>query len=155
YIATSNFINVTGAILASVVFYGMDFAAEKTGIAPALTPRESIVGQITDEPEYKHGRPAKLVIDGLEYAASRDQVLEIRAGFGTSRGLGDRVVDDVYQVGATTVHRSPPEGEPAKPKYDKRGLPRLLFLSAAVMTLVTLLLLWRQLPSLWQRTWLW
>src|SRR5262249_26435098 len=54
-----------------------------------------------------------------------------------------------------TVHRFQPEAEPARPKYDKRGLPRLLFLSAAVMTLVTLTILWWQLPGLWQRTWLW
>ncbi len=40
-IATSNFINVTGAILASLVFFGMDWAARKTGLAPEL-PQEDV-----------------------------------------------------------------------------------------------------------------
>ena len=35
-VATSNFINVTGAILASVVFFTMDWTARHTGIAPPL-----------------------------------------------------------------------------------------------------------------------
>jgi MFS family permease len=154
-IATSNFINVTGAILASLVFFGMDLAARKTGVAPELTPRERITGVLTQAPEYDHGRPARLVIDGREFAAAKGQVLEVSAGFGASLQEGDQVVNDVYQVGDTSVNCFTRAGQEAEPYFDKRGMPRLLFLSAAVMTLLTLLLLWRQLPDLLLRTWLW
>jgi MFS family permease len=154
-IATSNFINVTGAILASLVFFGMDFAAKRIGLAPELTPLETITGTLTEEPEFVHGRPARLVIDGREFAKLQGQQLEIRAGFGEQLGIGDRVVNDIYQIGNTRVNRFRPEDRLAEPKHDKRGMPRLLFLSAAAMTLLTLLLLWGQLPDLWLRTWLW
>ncbi len=81
-IATSNVINVTGAILASLVFFGINWATEGTSFAPRIQTEPEIV-------------------------------------------------------------------------YDKHRLPVLLFLSAAAMTLFTLLLLWIQLPSLFYRTLLW
>ncbi len=154
-IATSNFINVTGAILASVVFFGMGFAAKKFGIAPELSPKESIVGELTEAPKYEYGRPARFVIDGKEFAAAKGHVLEFLAGFGDSLEKGDRVVNDVFQVGDTEVNRFRLEKKPAEPYFDRRSMPELLFFSAAVMTFVTLMMLWLQLPDLFKRTLLW
>jgi hypothetical protein len=68
---------------------------------------------------------------------------------------GDRVVENVYEVGAVRHHSLRREGEPQKAAYDKRPLPRLLFATAGAMTLFTLMLLWRQLPDLFLRTLLW
>jgi MFS family permease len=155
-IATSNFINVTGAILASLVFYGIGFAAEKTGIAPVLTPRElPIEGALTENPKYHHGRVSKVVIDDKEYATGDRQVLNVLTQLGRSLEKGDQVVVEVYQVGETTVYNIRRADQQARPFHDQRGMPRLLFVSAAAMTLVTLLLLWWQLPDLGYRTWLW
>jgi MFS family permease len=76
-IATSNFINVTGAIAASVLFYVLVQVAHVTGIAPRVeqtdphvetVPTEKGVkeitcqGELVDEPEYKDGRPVFLKI---------------------------------------------------------------------------------------------
>ena len=41
-IATSNFVNVTGAIAASLLFFVVVFAAQRTGLAPAVTDRQAV-----------------------------------------------------------------------------------------------------------------
>jgi len=256
-IATSNFINVTGAIIASLVFYGIDLAARKTGFAPELEQRDFIQGQLAENPLYRDGRPVEVVIDGRvtfrARARDRHQVVAIeldsnldplkdglkkgdrviisthdrgdvryhsirKAGetthlpdqrdflegtlaadpdfqdgrpvqvvingrvtlrarprpgrrpiaiemdddldpFKESLRTGDQVTASVYSRGESRneqrhlyIRRA---NEPQRPQYDKHNLPRLLFLSAGLMTLVTLLVLWMQLPGLFYRTLLW
>src|SRR5579884_3157154 len=56
-IATSNFINVTGAIIASVMFYLLVSAAHLTGITPTIGPTTQIEGVLVQDPEYREGRP--------------------------------------------------------------------------------------------------
>ena len=56
-IATSNFINVTGAILASLLFFAVVFAAQRSGLVPEVTERpELAVGTLTAVETF-HGRP--------------------------------------------------------------------------------------------------
>src|SRR5438552_2739880 len=43
-IATSNFINVAGAIAASVVFFSMDWTAKQVGLAPRVEQRDHVAG---------------------------------------------------------------------------------------------------------------
>ncbi len=63
-IATSNFINVTGATAATLLFYVLVFGAQRVGLAPPageLTDRVA-VGPLLEDPEYVHGRPHRFVI---------------------------------------------------------------------------------------------
>jgi MFS family permease len=155
-IATSNFINVTGAIVASLVFFCMSFVAEQTGLAPALPQSgDEVRGALREDPEYVKGRPHRVDIGG--------RVVEARpegphpALLKVERGLqaGDEVVERTYSLGDVTYHRVQSAASAPRPVYNNQGVPRLLFLSAGFMTLFTLLLLWRQLPDLFLRTLVW
>jgi MFS family permease len=165
-IATSNFINVTGAIVAAVVFFGMDHAARLTGVAPVCPQEEVATGKLTADPQFLHGRPHKIEIDGRTVeGGERVEISLIRPE--SARGVlsrwfsadrlkaGDEVTETVFTRGGVTTHRFRPAETPEVPAYDKRGLPRLLYLSAAAMTLLTLLVLCRLLPDLFLRTRLW
>jgi MFS family permease len=165
-IATSNFINVTGAIIASVLFFLLVSAAHVTGITPKVEQRAQFEGELTEDPVYNEGKPVRLVI-----ASDRVRVIEARTNgkghraidvepelidvFGRGLRVGDRVIDRTYRLGSVTYHRIRRADQDAKPFYDESGLPRLLFLGAGLLTLVTLLLLWRQLPDLFVRTAIW
>jgi MFS family permease len=176
-IATSNLINVTGAIVASLVFYGMDRAATWLEIAPKLEQRPRFEGVLVEDPVYEHGRLTRMVLnDGKRdrVVAARDDVpagrraahvVEYEVGlldaFKEPLARGDSVIETVYEindvpgVGKVRYHRFRRSDEPERPAYDKRGVPELLFLSAGAMTLLTLLLLWREMPDLFLRTRLW
>ena len=56
-IATSNFVNVTGAILASLLFFGVVFTAQRTGLTPRVDGRVEVAkGELTKLELYR-GRP--------------------------------------------------------------------------------------------------
>jgi MFS family permease len=55
-IATSNFVNVTGAIAASLLFFVLVFAVERLGIAPLAEQQDKFEGELT-KLIYRHGRP--------------------------------------------------------------------------------------------------
>jgi MFS family permease len=165
-IATSNFINVTGAIVASVVFFGMEHAARLTVLAPVCPQEQVATAKLTADPQYVHGRPHKVEIDGRTVeegpgtAISLIQPQSARGVIskwfsGERLKAGDEVTETVFKRGDVTTHRFRPAGTPEVPAYDKRGLPRLLYLSAAAMTVFTLLVLLRLLPDLFLRTRLW
>lgn len=250
-IATSNFINVTGAIVASLVFFGIDWTARKTGFARELDQRDIIEGKLAADPRIKDGRPVEVVIDGRrtfqapaidvdddtlevprEVLKKGDVVIVSSRQSGEKRKLllrrvaptrpsgkyeypegtlaedpvfkdgelvkvviesfhipvrararegrrpediemddddldpfkesikkGSEVIVSVYSTGSKPEdvrHQYVREkGSPQRPQFDKRRLPSLLFLSAGAMTLVTLLILWGQLPDLFYRTVLW
>ncbi len=172
-IATSNFINVTGATAATLLFYVLVFGAQRVGIAP---PAESVtdrvaVGELVEKPEYDHGRPVRFVIstsDGervvtakakgrgkrtVETAIETDD--DLIDAFGLPLKKGDRVIESTYRLGKAKHHRLRREGQDMKPVYNNSGLPRLLFLGAGLMTLFTLLLLRWQMPDLFLRTLIW
>jgi MFS family permease len=151
-IATSNFINVTGAILAALVFFSMDRAAILTGIAPKCEQQSFEPATLMAPPVFEHGRPQKVEIG--ERVVETGRGVRIRP-WDEELQAGDSVVESTFQLGTETVHAFRKVGTPEKPAYDKRRLPRLLYLSAAAMTLFTLILLWRQLPDLFLRTLLW
>jgi MFS family permease len=166
-IATSNFINVTGAIVASVMFFLMVGAAHLTGITPRVPPGTEIEGELVEQPEYKAGKPVRLVIqsdDGKRVIRAKmgnghpreiDVEPELIDVFGGGLRAGDRVIDRSFRLESVTYHRIRRADQEAKPFYDESGLPRLLFFGAASLTLLTLLMLWRQLPDLFLRTLIW
>jgi MFS family permease len=165
-IATSNFINVTGAIAASLVFFGMEHAARLTGLAPECPQQAVATGTLTADPEYRHGRPHSVEVDGRtveEGEGVRLSLIQPESArrfwskwfSGERLKKGDEVTETVFTRGGVTTYRFRPAGTPEVPAFDKRGMPRLLYLSAAAMTVFTLLVLWLLLPDLFLRTRLW
>jgi MFS family permease len=185
-VATSNFINVAGAIAASLVFFAMGWAAKQAGLAVEAPQYDRVEGVLAEDPVYHEGRLSRFVIadpiilreedagNGQFLDADGRRVIERREGrrwlhqvAGADIGTvwidalkerpraGEQVVESTYVIGGVMHHRLRRSDEPQKPAYDQRGLPVLLFVSAAGMTLLTLLLLWREMPGLFLRTLLW
>jgi MFS family permease len=166
-IATSNFINVTGAIISSVLFFLLVGAAHLTGITPTIEPSDKVEGELVEDPQYKEGKPVRIVLrteDGQRTITAKtknghsreiDVETELIDVFGRGLQAGDRVMDRSYHLADVTYHRIRRVEQAPKPFYDESGLPRLLFLGAASLTLLTLLLLWRQMPDLFLRTLIW
>ena len=155
-IATSNLINVTGAILASLVFFGMDFTARRIGLAPQLEQRDILTGRLEGPVQYREGRPSRVTVR----TADGDEVIEANAtvlidAIRESLPATTEVIVSTYQRGGMKRFVIRRAERPQLPRFDKHNMPRLLFLSAGGMTLMTLLLLWWQLPDLFRRTWLW
>jgi MFS family permease len=166
-IATSNFINVTGAIIASVLFFLLVGAAHLSGITPTIKPAGEIEGELVEDPKYEEGKPVHIVLQtdtgrrDIKAQAKNGRSREIDVEpelidiFGRGLKAGDRVIDRRYRLESVTYHRIRRADQEPKPFYDESGLPRLLFLGAASLTLLTLLLLWRQMPDLFLRTLIW
>lgn len=155
-IATSNFINITGAIAASLVFAAIDWTAVRTGFAPPLPEVGApMTGYLMEDPEYEHGHPARVILDGevLQANEKGPQYTLLRLAQGLEQGM--LVTARFYREGNVRYIRIQPEDAPPIPVYNKQRLPSLLFLSAGGMTLLTLGLLWYFLPDLFQRTRIW
>src|SRR5262249_19872442 len=62
-IATSNFINVTGAIVSSVLFFLLVSAAHVSGITPRIEQKDRFEGRLQGDPVYVDGKPVRVVIE--------------------------------------------------------------------------------------------
>jgi 1-acyl-sn-glycerol-3-phosphate acyltransferase len=180
-IATSNFINVTGAILASVFFASVVWVAHRSGLTPELTQQDDFArGTLVGEIEYENGRP---IFFEVKSAGPDGKIISVGRHRDEDRGVledhdADRIAvsDDVIQVGrglspGTEVivstfelpvgdgfvrnYRLRAANRPLTPVYNNDGMPRLLFIGASMMTLGMLLLLCRQLPDFFIRSLLW
>jgi MFS family permease len=177
-IATSNFINVTGAIAASALFFFLVFLAKKVEFVEKVEQQDAVlIGKLTML-DLEHGRPVYFEVEeegsrqtehgGYKLdpdaapASVWDQILgrnhhkpgERVAVIHVVRGLdvGEAVVVSrytIHDVEHLTIRR---QGEALKPAYDLRRLPRFLFIGAGLMTLATLLVLWWRLPDLLTRS---
>ncbi len=162
-IATSNFINVTGAIVSSLLFFLLVAAAHVSGITPTVPLAGQFEGELSEDPVYEEGKPVRVVIDSDHLIRARhgknpreiNVETELIDVFGRKLQAGDAVIERKYRLGSVTYHRIRRADQEAKPFYDESGLPRLLFLGAASLTLLTLLLLWRQMPDLFLRMLVW
>jgi MFS family permease len=166
-IATSNFINVTGAMVASLVFYLLFLFATHTGIAPQVQPDGTpFIGTLSENPEENLGhQPVRVKIGDREIRASEEgeekkpRIIQVGDNdlLDLGKGLkkGDEVVETKYRIGNVRVHHIRRTDQPEPPVYDKRGLPKLLLVAAACMTLLTLVLVRRELPDIYLRTRLW
>ncbi len=81
-IATSNFINVTGAIIASVLFFLLVSAAHLTGITPKVGQSSEFEGELAEDPRYEEGKPVRIVIRG-----DRVRTIEAKANNGRRREI--------------------------------------------------------------------
>ncbi len=153
WVATSNFLNVTGAIAATVLFWLMSQGAILSGLAPRLPTQDVLTGALgAVTPERARDRPRSVQVGGQTLEAGPSDLIDpVRA----SLKQGQMVTVAKYTLARTTHYHLRPRGEMQRPFYDQRELPSLLFLSVAVMTLLTYFALRSQLPDLMLRTLLW
>lgn len=177
-IATSNFINVTGAILASLLFFGVVFVVQKTGLVPEVKNRPELARGTLSYIKPFHGRPVYFEVTepSGEVKKFGDKPPDVEKPFsprslfrrvlGLSRRLhqepganeivdidkrvkeGSRVIVTEYDLATVQHFDVRPEGSPLDPDYDQRLLPRFLFMGAAGLTLITLLVLIKPLRQL-------
>ncbi|MBI1831197.1 MAG: MFS transporter [Planctomycetes bacterium] len=199
-VATSNFINVTGAIAASLLFFALVQLGQRTNITPEIAVTDKVAeGKILEVKyvQHKHGKIESVAIktakDGIvrfeaaskwvgadgkdkrEKAEAEDAFFE---QFGTHEGVfeethavefadnyfdvlgntlkeGDSVIVSGHELRKIRHYRIRMADQPLEPVYDKEGLPRYLFLGAALMTLAILFLLWWKLPDFFVRSLFW
>ena len=175
-VATSNFINVTGAILASGLFFCLVWLSQVTGITPQVDVEDRLtVGEIEKPVELtKKGSIRRIDIeldngkeviyrsrtakpDPLREPAKDNgeqpifRVIEFDEHFfdllGGTPQVGDRVIVSRYKIRDHREHfLIRLEDREPRKVYDTEFLPSYLFLGAAVMTLGILVLLWRSCP---------
>jgi MFS family permease len=157
-IATSNFVNVTGAIASSLLFFGVVTVAQKTGLAPKMDQRQQLgSGELTtltyhrgrpvyfemttdDGKEFTSGEPPeelkpltlREIVDDVIGRSKPETVIEVANGV----GVDSRVSVTRFDLDGVPHYELTKEGWPPSPDYDNKRLPALLFLGAAVMTLL-------------------
>lgn len=174
-IATSNFINVTGAIVASSLFFFLVFLAKKVEFIEKVPQEDGYAtGELT-KLELERGRPVYFEVtqDGREISGGRalqpdappPNVFDQIFGGGKPKdgsaafvihvdrgiGVGNPVIVSRYVLRGVEHLDIREQGEGLKPAYDAQHLPRFLFIGAGVMTLLTLLVLWWRMPDLPRR----
>jgi 1-acyl-sn-glycerol-3-phosphate acyltransferase len=183
-IATSNFINVTGAIVASLFFFGVVGLAHWLQLTPRIEQQDHFAeGTLLKEIELRNGRPSffkivtqdkppRIVSVGqprspsvieddpeMEVETTRISVDEddIQVGRGLKPGMDVIVSTYTMQLdGHPVVHyRLRAANLSLRPVFDNKGMPRFLFMGGSMMTLVVLLILCRMLPDFFIRTILW
>jgi hypothetical protein len=166
-IASSNFINVTGAITASLLFAALVWVAKSTEFIPTASETDRIAEGELLQKELIRGRAVYVLVGDVAfghkptYAEQHENVLEHlfaatpaksrpEIHIGRTVDVGDSVVVSHYQVAGVDHYALRLADEEPKSHYDARGLPRFLFLGAGLMTLGVLLVLWwrvRDLPA--------
>jgi MFS family permease len=183
-VATSNFVNVTGAIAASILFFLLVKGTQLTGIAAPIEPTDRIAVGVLNRLKQERGRVTGIIVkedDGeivkiktrppfnenwldvlLEAQADEDAgVKRIEMDDGLLElltgglGKGDRVIVSKYTLRGVDHYLVRAEGQPLRPVFDYEQLPRYLFIGAALMTLGILVLLTRKLPDFFVRTFFW
>jgi MFS family permease len=172
-LATSNFVNVIGAIGASVLFKGLVLLAALVGITQSVQPVLVARGSLTKLDSYS--RPSSFEVlceDGSTFEKSSKQEPNHRGPVdrriieaeGDIQPATDEQEGSDVIVGRYTIMRQghpveyfkiQPADDPLEPVHNKEPLTRALFLGAALMTFGILLLLCRLLPDFFVRTLLW
>jgi MFS family permease len=171
-IATSNFINVVGAIASSALFWLVVTFAQKGGLAPEVKDRQVLgAGQLTAI-DYRHGRPAffhvtdgegkelapdvelepekprtvQEIIDDVIGREKKDAVIEVNKKV----KVGDRVAVTRFDLDGVPHYELSPEGKGPSADYDNKRLPVYLFLGAAAMTVLIAVALGRPMLQVQQ-----
>jgi MFS family permease len=107
-IATSNFVNVTGAILASLLFFGVVALAQRTGLTPEVADRREVAAGTLARVEEYRGRPVyfEVAVAGGGREPGEPGV----------RAFGDKPAGPPADLSADDLARrvvdGPPPGEP-------------------------------------------
>jgi MFS family permease len=169
-VASSNFINVTGAIAASVLFSGLVAGTKKAGLLPQVPTEDRVAAGTLDNLSLSHGRAVFVQVG--EFSAGREpratdppEPLEVLARVWRARPrnrpeididravhAGDKVVVSHYHLGDVQHYVIRPANEPEQPVYDERPLPQYLFFGAGAMTLCVLVILRRRVRDLFARS---
>jgi MFS family permease len=157
-IATSNFINVVGAISSSALFWLVVTLAQKGGLAPEVKDRQVLGSGGLTAVEYRHGRPAffhvtdgegkqivpdvdlepekprtfQEIVDDVIGREKKDAVIEVNKKV----KAGDRVSVTRFDLDGVPHYELSPEGKGPSADYDNKRLPVYLFLGAAAMTVL-------------------
>jgi MFS family permease len=168
-IATSNFLNVTGAIAASLLFFVLVFAAKMIGVAKPVPQQPVVVKGVLTGIEWRGGYPAYAEVqpegggrpwrigqpNGQDTQQKRTRRGALRVDPDDLRE-GDEVAVSRYKLrGAYHYEIRPSDGKPPPDAYDREMVPGFLFIGASAMTLVILVLLCRLLPDFFVRALLW
>ncbi len=178
-IASSNVINVTGAILASLLFFGLVQLTHRLGLAPEVAPAETFTAELT---KIERKQPTRHII-GVELRRADGETLALREGpveeddweddpfavlggsaragisldveEGLRRGDRVRVAQFPLHGGQVLTYRVEPVSAPERPFYNNEDVPQALFIGAAVMMLLSMGLFSRNLPDFIARSLLW
>lgn len=166
-VASSNFINVTGAILASILFAAVVAGSKAAGFLPEIPTEDRVAEGTLEEVGLLRGRPVSFRVGSLAVgrppteAEERLDLYDHLFGPPDARPpddieivrkvkANDAVVVSRYSLGDRTHYVIRPADDAAHAEHDERRLPRFLFIGAGLMTLGVLLILWwrvRDLPS--------
>jgi len=153
-VAVSNFINVTGAILASALFYVLVTAFQSLGFVrtipfdPQGTPARLI------RIDYEEGRLSGYALEGVPPPVAGERGLHIWGSPGLPPELPAEpflVVEHVAKHRGRNHYYLRPADEPFAVHYDNSGLPAFLFDGAAVIAGSILLGLCAIMPDLPRR----
>src|SRR5262245_40917571 len=165
-VATSNFINVTGATAASILFIALVDVSESTEFTPSLEQTDRVAVGRLEERVMLHGRPVYFTVGDLTVGRKpteaehhlnvwnhlfgpRPARLPPEIEIDREAEPGDAVVVSHYVLGSVDHYVVRPAAKSMEAEHDARPLPRFLFLGAGVLTLGVLLVLWwrvRDLP---------
>jgi MFS family permease len=169
-VASSNFINVTGAIVASVLFSAVVTGSKKAGFLPRIETQDRVAEGTLEKVSLHRGRPVHFRVGALtvgrEPKPSEPQEAQTvlsrlfeshpahpRPDIEIDRSVleNDPVVVSYFHLGDVDHYVIRPAAEPENPEYDERPLPRFLFLGAGIMTLGVLFVLCRRVRDLIDR----
>ncbi|MCY2942282.1 MAG: MFS transporter [Planctomycetota bacterium] len=159
-IATSNLINVTGAILASFLFFIIVKMAHLSGVCPEIQLLK-IADAKLEAIKFDHGRPVSYElsitnIDGNKTEASfKTSPTTAIDNFSEDVVVGAAIVEKSYRLGGMEHRKLYEKNERQPAIFDNHFLPRYLFLVAAFFTLATLIIIRIRMPDLFLRTILW
>ncbi|WP_157369359.1 MFS transporter [Zavarzinella formosa] len=157
-VASSNFVNVTGAIAASVLFAGLVAAAKATGFLPLVKVKEGIATGRLEEKQLSHGRPVYLRIGDREIGwrkhadenllnhlfGEKSTIIPPEIELSRNVAIGDEVIVDYHTLNDVEHFSVRGIQERSHPHYDAQKLPQFLFGGAGLMTFgVLLILMWR------------
>ena len=159
-IATSNLINVTGAILASFLFFIIVKMAHLSGVCPEIQLYKITEGNLKSI-QLDHGRPisyelSSTTIDGNKTETSfKISPTTAIDKFSEDVVVGATIVEKSYRLGGVEHRKLYEKNERQPALFDNHFLPRYLFLVAAFFTLATLIIIRIRMPDLFLRTILW
>ena len=181
-IATSNFINVTGAIAASLLFFVLVYAARWAGVAKPIPQQDVTRGELTER-ETRGGRTVyfevrdpqthELLLAAGHRPPPRPEGERWRHLFDPQWWAGAHIPGDPiikaeqeplpgapvavseYMLHGVKHYEIRPADAPLEDAYNQAEIPRYLFIGASGMTLAILLILCFQLPDFFVRALLW
>ncbi len=163
-IASSNFVNVTGAILASLLFGALVWGAKRVEFIPSVEQTDRVAEGEMTEVAFAHGRPAYVEVGGRSFGmrpnpderlhlydhlfGPKPAVVPPEIDVDRSIKVGDRVIVSRFEVNGVENYSLRPNAKELQPEYDARHLPRFLFLGAGALTFGVLIVLWRRVRDL-------